>query len=685
MVWQFSPTAAKEPPAYLPRYAVGRRVLEPSANIVDVQASRSGRRAIRPLLRASLLLADCVLVAFSLVIAPIVGDIHSATQEQLLLIGAILLVCGAYVQFRYESARTFDFHDVIRLLLGATAGALLAIIFEAVPSPLDYASGRLVIIVATLSFVLRMFARIGLVFVRSWWMTQRPNAKRVLIVGHGIAAHQIAKAIFEDRRVEMRIVGCVDDGISDKRIDGVRVLGKRSQLAELLRRYDIDTVIVAIVGAPVWLINEIKEVCTSLPPERRPHVNVVPDAVEVLSDRVTTSNIRDIRLEDVLAREPVVINTAGIRPHLEGQVVLVTGAGGSIGSELCRQIAAFEPGLLVLVGHGENSLFSIERELHETYKFFRTRMVLADVADVGAIRHVFSTYKPRVVMHAAAHKHVPIVEANVCEAIRNNVLGTKVVALAAAASGAAKFILLSTDKAVNPSSVMGATKRMAELICQSFAGGSATEFVSVRFGNVLGSRGSVVPLFKMQVQAGGPLRITHRDMVRYFMTIPESVSLVLQAMSMGVDGEVFVLDMGKPVRILDLAEQVIRLSGFEPYRDIDIVETGIRPGEKLFEEILTDGEGFTRTSHQRLFIAKQQRLDYAHLSDGIDRLRAAVRRHDERTVIDVLREFVPEFTPGPQHLPAPVPALATGETTAHVHVERADIAPLLRKPAKATS
>lgn len=646
-------------------------------------------RGIRPLLRASLLLADIVLVAAAVSIAPSVGDIHSASIAQLVLIGAIFLITGAYVQFRYESARTFDFHDVVRLLVGASAGAFLALIFESVPSPLHDASGRLVVIVATLSFVLRMFARICLVLARGWVMNRRPNAKRVLIVGHGIGAHQIAKAIFEDRRLEMHIVGCVEDGISEKRIDGVRVLGKLPQLSSLIVRHAIDIVIVAIVGAPVQLVNEVKEICTQLPPARRPSVNVVPDAIDVLSERVTISHIRDIRLEDVLARDPVVIDTAGIRPHLEGQVVLVTGAGGSIGSEICRQIAAFEPQLLVLLGHGENSLFSIENELHETYKFTRTKMVLADVADVGAIRHVFSTYKPRVVMHAAAHKHVPIVEANVCEAIRNNVLGTKVVALAAAAAGAAKFILLSTDKAVNPSSVMGATKRMAELICQSFAGGSATEFVSVRFGNVLGSRGSVVPLFKAQVQAGGPVRITHRDMVRYFMTIPEAVSLVLQAMSMGVDGEVFVLDMGKPVRILDLAQQVIRLSGLEPYRDIDIIECGIRPGEKLFEEMLTSGEGFTQTSHHRLFIAKQDRLDYARLSDAIDRLRAGVRRQDQRTAIDVLREFVPEYTPASQQpdtaAPSPAPVIVP-EATSHVVVERATIpAPILRSSAKASS
>jgi FlaA1/EpsC-like NDP-sugar epimerase len=641
-----------------------------------VIATANGRRAIRPLLRATLFVADCILVAFATLLAPIVGDVHTASWSQLALIGVILLVTGTYVQFRYESARTFDFHDVVRLLVGAASGALLALLFEEIPSPLTAASGRLVVIAATLAFVLRMFSRIALVFLRSWWRRRRPQAKRVLIVGHGIAAHQIAKAIFEDERVPMNVVGCVEDGISERRIDGVRVLGKLGQLPELVSKERVDTVIVAIVGAPLWLINEVNELCTRLPAEVRPNVNVIPDAVDVLSDRVTISRIRDIRLEDVLDREPVVIDTVGIRPHLEGQVVLVTGAGGSIGGEICRQIAAFEPGLLVLLGHGENSLFSIERELHDSYHFTRTKMVLADVADVGAVRHVFSTYKPRVVMHAAAHKHVPIVEENVCEAIRNNVFGTKVVALAAAASGAAKFILLSTDKAVNPSSVMGATKRMAELICQSFAGGSATEFVSVRFGNVLGSRGSVVPIFKSQVQAGGPVTITHREMVRYFMTIPEAVSLVLQAMSMGVDGEVFVLDMGSPVRILDLAEQVIRLSGFEPYRDIDIVESGIRPGEKLFEEILTKGEGFSRTSHERLFIAKQDRLDYARLNEGVDRLRAAVRRHDEHTALGVLREFVPEYSRRTQ---------LAAEPQRIVQVERGIVPPLLATPIEASS
>ncbi|HTV91337.1 MAG TPA: nucleoside-diphosphate sugar epimerase/dehydratase [Verrucomicrobiae bacterium] len=638
-------------------------------------------RGLRPLLRAALFAADCAVVGLAVVLAPQVANIYTTSHLQLLIIAGILVVVGSYVQFRYESARTFDFHDVLRLLVGAIGGALLALLFEQVPSPLSLASGRIVVIAAMLAFLLRMFLRIGLVFLRSWWITRRPGAKRVLIVGHGIAAHQLAKAIFEDRSMPMRVVGCVDDGVSDRRIDGVRVLGKIDTIPALIRDRSIDAVIVAIAGAPLPLVNHIKELCMSVPENIRPTVNVVPDASEVLTGGVRVSRFRDIRLEDVLERDPVVIDTAGIRPHLENQVVLVTGAGGSIGAEICRQIATFDPELLVLLGHGENSLFQIDRELRDSYRFDRTRLILADCADASAMRNIFTIFRPRVVLHAAAHKHVPIVEDNVCEAVRNNVFGTKTVALAAAAAGAAKFILLSTDKAVNPTSVMGATKRMAELICQSFAGDSATEFVSVRFGNVLGSRGSVIPIFKSQIEAGGPLTITHRDMVRYFMTIPEAVSLVLQAMSMGIDGEVFVLDMGQPVRIIDLAEQVIRLSGFEPYRDIDIVERGIRPGEKLFEEILTSGEGFTSTSHERLFIAKQHRSDYAQLNAGLDALRAAVRRSDSVLCVQILKEFVPEFTPYGL-VPETLVAAEPRPQTAVAPAERAQIEHFTLEPAK---
>lgn len=607
-------------------------------------------RGIRPELRFGLLIADYVLLFAAVLLATAVGDIHSGKPMQLLLLTTMLFITGAYMQWRYESARTFDFHDVLRLLYGAVGGAVLALICVwLLPGPLEHSSGRLVVIAATLGFMLRMFLRIALVLMRTFVLTRRPNAQRVLVVGVGMPAVNLIRAIQEDRTLPMRLIGCIDDGLAVKRVDGVKILGGIESLPAVIDRQQVDSVIVAIPAAPLSLINRVKDLCSHA--QHAPTVKVLPDAVDILNEKVTISRIRDIRLEDVLAREPVVVDTAALRPHLQDQVVLVTGAGGSIGSEVCRQIATFDPKLLLLLGHGENSLFAIDQELRTKYGFSRTKMVLADVADGPAIRNVFSKYRPRIVFHAAAHKHVPIVEDNICEAVRNNVLGTRTVALAAAASGTAKFVLLSTDKAVNPSSVMGLTKRVAELICQSFAGSSSTEFVVVRFGNVLGSRGSVVPTFKQQVASGGPVTITHREMKRYFMTIPEAVSLVLQAMSMGNDGEVFVLDMGDPIKILHLAEQVIRLSGFEPYRDIDIVETSIRPGEKLFEEILTAGEGVRSTSHQRLFIAKQDRVDYSRIGVAMERAQRAVRVADWRVALDVLREFVPEYTPGPHLMP----------------------------------
>src|SRR5579884_3759790 len=590
-------------------------------------------RGMRPELRFGLIIADFAALLLGAYVATGVGNIYTAGAAQLVLLATLLFVTGAYVQWRYESARTFDFHDVLRLLYGAAGGTCLALACVwLLPGPLEHMSGRLVVIAAMLGFFLRMLLRIALVVLRTFIYTRRPYAQKVLVVGVGMPAVNLIRAIQEDRNLPMRVVGCVED------------------LPRIVTRHSIDSVIIAIPAAPLPLINRIKDLCSRASSQLT--VKVLPDAAEILSDQVTVSRIRDIRLEDILAREPVVVDTAALRPHLEDQVVLVTGAGGSIGSELCRQIATFGPKLLVLLGHGENSLFAIDQELRTEYKFDRTRMVLADVADAPAIRNVFSTYRPRIVFHAAAHKHVPIVEDNICEAFRNNVLGTRTVALAAAASGAAKMVLLSTDKAVNPTSVMGLTKRMAELICQSFAGSSSTEFVVVRFGNMLGSRGSVVPIFKQQVASGGPVTITHRDMQRYFMTIPEAVSLVLQAMSMGNDGEVFVLDMGDPIKILHLAEQVIRLSGFEPYRDIQIIETAVRPGEKLFEEILTKGEGFSSTSHQRLFIAKQDRVDYARIGAAMERLQRAIRMSDWRVAIEVVREFVPEYTPGEHLLPA---------------------------------
>ena len=360
----------------------------------------------------------------------------------------------------------------------------------------------------------------------------------------------------------------------------------------------------------------------------------------------------DFPWEVLLNRPPARIDLERVEPYVRDNVVLVTGAGGSIGSEICRQVASLEPKQLLLLGHGENSLFAIQQELSEK-GFSRTKILLADVGDIQAIRNVFAVGQPDIVLHAAAHKHVPILEENVCEAIRNNIFGTHNVALAAAAAGTGRVVMLSTDKAVNPTSVMGATKRAGELICQSFAHRTPTEFMSVRFGNVLGSRGSVLPLFIRQVQRGGPVTITHRDMERFFMTIPEAVSLVLEAMVMGYDGQVFVLDMGKPMKIIDVARRVIELHGLVPYRDVDIVETGMRPGERLYEELLDEVEGMTRTSHERLYIAEQERVEYDILAATIADLQRAVRISDTKAAVSLLQGLVRNFTPGTHLMPQP--------------------------------
>lgn len=605
-------------------------------------------RGIRPQVRVGLIIIDFLLFLIAVKLAGVLGDIHSATRVQLVILAVVLFIASLASEPRGETARTFDFTDVLRLTLGAGIGTLAALVFELVPSPLAHASGRLVLIAALLGFIFRMVVRIGIVSTRTTLIRRRPEALRTLVIGAGKAATSLVRVISEDRKLPYVVEGCVDDHARSKRVEGVRVLGKVKDLPALIERYGIECVIVAIPAAPLPFINGIVDTCAGVSDasDRRVTVKVLPSASELLSDGVKVSRLRDIRLEDVLSRAPVHIDLSEVAPHLENQIILVTGAGGSIGSELCRQIVALNPQLLILLGHGENSLFAIEQELRYKFGFTRTRMVLADVADMPAIRNVFSVYRPRIVFHAAAHKHVPILENNICEAVRNNVIGTHVLALAAAAAGVAKFVLLSTDKAVNPTSVMGTTKRMAELVCQSFAHGSGTEFVSVRFGNVLGSRGSVLPIFQRQLENGGPLTITHRDMERFFMTIPEAVSLVLEAMSIGHDGQVFILDMGEPIKILRLAETVITLAGLTPYRDIDIVETAMRPGEKLYEETLTSSEGLSKTSHERLFIAQQERVAYQKIAHGIATLQRAVSTSDWKLAVATMREFVPSFTMG---------------------------------------
>ncbi len=470
--------------------------------------------------------------------------------------------------------------------------------------------------------------------------------ERVLIVGAGDAGVMIRREMESNPHLGMHVVGFVDDDPTKQgvTVHGVRVLGTRDAIPDLAQRMHVDQVIIAMPTAPGKAIRNIRAICerAGIP------VQMVPGIYELLGGQVSISQVREVRIEDLLRRDPVQTDTAQVTSLLKGRRVLVTGAGGSIGSELCRQIARCRPSTLVLLGHGENSIYSITNELRASYPRLRLASVIADVRDRARLDAVFAEHRPEAVFHAAAHKHVPLMEANIPDAVTNNVEGTRNVVEAAEAAGCAQLVLISSDKAVNPTSIMGATKRVAELVVQDAARRSGRRFVAVRFGNVLGSRGSVVPLFQEQIARGGPVTVTHPDMKRYFMTIPEAVQLVLQAAALGHGGEVFILDMGEPVAIVDLARDLIALSGFQEGRDIDIVFTGLRPGEKLFEELFRPGEDHTRTRHERVFVcASCPPDDPSALGHAVTALVRCARSRDASEVTALLREIVPEYSPVP--------------------------------------
>lgn len=452
------------------------------------------------------------------------------------------------------------------------------------------------------------------------------NVKRLLIIGAGDAGVLVTKELFRQPASRLLPIGFIDDDQNKQnlKIMGIPVLGTREMLVQVLRGKNIQEVLIAMPSASGEVIREILEKCrqVNIP------VRTLPRMYDIINGHISVEMIREVRLEDLLGREPVRLDLSGIDSFIRNKKVLVTGAGGSIGSELCRQICRYGPSELMLLGHDENPIFEIEMELEEKHPGTNLISVIADIKDGARINQVFGQYKPQVVFHAAAHKHVPLMEYNPGESFKNNVIGTKNVAEAADRHKTENFIFISTDKAVNPTSVMGATKRIAEIIIQNINGESRTKFATVRFGNVLGSRGSVIPIFQQQIRQGGPITITHPDMCRYFMTIPEAVELVLQAASMAAGGEIYILDMGEPVNIVDMAKELIRLSGLEPEKDIEIKFTGIRPGEKLYEEILTNEEGIAATKHRRIFISKRQRFS------GIEREKLLYnfkqQKHNER-------------------------------------------------------
>ncbi|WP_300997994.1 nucleoside-diphosphate sugar epimerase/dehydratase [Exiguobacterium sp.] len=429
-------------------------------------------------------------------------------------------------------------------------------------------------------------------------MKRRKDEKRTLIIGAGRAGRMLIRQMNESNNHRMNPVGFIDDNVQLQAltIHGVKVIGTMDQLEEIVEREAIDKIVFAIPSIDyqqrLAIIKRAKAICTN--------VHTLPMIEEVAAGKVAVNQMRQVSIEDLLGREPVELDISGIQSEVEGKTVLVTGAGGSIGSEICRQILKFSPERLLLLGHGENSIYLIERELRELKLDVDLIPVIADVQDVERLREVFITHTPHLVFHAAAHKHVPLMETNPHEAVKNNIYGTKNVAEMADECGASRFVMISTDKAVNPTNVMGSTKRIAEMVIQNLAKTSRTKYAVVRFGNVLGSRGSVIPLFKTQIEKGGPVTVTHPDMTRYFMTIPEASRLVIQAGTLADGGEVFVLDMGEPVKIVDLARNMIKLSGFTEDQ-IAIEFSGIRPGEKMFEELLKEGEVHPEAVYPKIF------------------------------------------------------------------------------------
>ena len=496
---------------------------------------------------------------------------------------------------------------------------------------------------------IRMFIR---VLVKIPVQKSEPQAEegvacqKALIVGAGTAGAMLIKDLPVNSNLNLKIVGIIDDdpGKIGSVICGYSVLGNRNAIPAICKKYEIDQVFIAIPSASTTDKNEIIEICS----KTRCKIKIVPAMDQAISAAGSNKSIyRDVRIEDLLDRTPIVLDNEEISGYIEDKVVMVTGGGGSIGSELCRQIMKYKPKTLLVVDIYENNAYDLQMELNRHYPDNPPVVLIASIRDKERLESIFDEYKPYIVFHAAAHKHVPLMEQSPCEAIKNNVFGTLNVSMCADKYGVKRFVMISTDKAVNPTNIMGATKRMCEMIVQSMQKISNTEFVAVRFGNVLGSNGSVIPLFKKQIEEGGPLTVTHKDITRFFMTIPEAAQLVLQAASYAKGGEIFVLDMGKPVRIYDLAKNMIRLSGYTPDVDIKIEVTGLRPGEKLYEELLMSEEGLSKTGHEKIFIGALSDITMEELKPSLDLLREAAEGNNVEKIKDVVEKVVPTYIKNP--------------------------------------
>lgn len=547
------------------------------------------------------------------------------------------------------SWRYLNIRDAGLVLLSVASASALLVLLRLLHFVPIASGGMVPLSVLAMDFILVYFGVVGL---RATWRlrgevqerSKRPaegDSHRVLLIGAGQAGVLVAREIASRPDLGLRPVGFLDDDLRKGKtsIGGLSVLGSTEQVGEIAERYNVTRALITIANASGQQIRRITELCRDAGLETK----IIPGLYEIVGQRVNLSRVREVAIEDLLRRDPVLLDEQTVGASIRSGVVLVTGAGGSIGSEICRQICRFGPERLILVERFENALFNIHRELTAAYPQVPIEPRIADVCDANRMAHVFEQNRPSIVFHAAAHKHVPMMEWNPGEAVKNNIGGTRVVAELADRFGAQRFVLVSTDKAVNPTSVMGATKRVAEIYLQALSQRSSTRFVTVRFGNVLGSSGSVIPLFREQIARGGPVLVTHPDMRRYFMTIPEASQLVLQAGAMGLGGEIFILDMGEPVKIMDLARDLITLSGLRPEEDIEIKVSGVRPGEKLFEELSTEAENAEKTKHPKVFTGRIKSHEWTKVTSEIDAILRQANDGSSDELRSSLRALVPEY------------------------------------------
>mgnify|MGYP001179522010 FL=1 len=601
----------------------------------------------------ALLAIDAILVVFSVYVSYLLRFDFTLRQDfrdtlpYVFSLFVFLNLCSFYLFKMYKRIWQYaSVGDLFAIVKGALVGTCAS--FLAHHEFIHYYYAEITVprsiypLTLIISFITVGGSRIIWRLLRDSYGRLTPHHRRALIIGAGEAGVMVVKELRRAGSVQYP-VAFVDDNIQkqDYEVMGIPVAGTREEIPNVVKKYKIDEIIVAIPTASHAEISNIIKRCK----ETGCQIKIVPRMNDLINGNITVNMIRDVSVEDLLGREPVKVDMDEITSYVKNQVVLITGAGGSIGSEICRQVAAVKPKRLLILGHGENSIYEIEMELRKSYPSLELVPIIADVQAIERIEQVFRQYRPQVVFHAAAHKHVPLMEANPHEAIKNNVFGTRNVAECAHAFGTKRFVLISTDKAVNPTSVMGATKRIAEMILQNINAKSSTIFTAVRFGNVLGSRGSVIPVFKKQISEGGPVTVTHPEMIRYFMTIPEAVQLVIQAGSLATGGEVFILDMGQPVKIAELANDLIRLSGLEPGKDIQIAYTGLRPGEKLFEEILTSEEGASATKHDRIFVSKQPVVSNDILQGKLKEFEKQTLQEpgDPKVIKRMLKHLVPTY------------------------------------------